>query len=241
MTMRNQIETGVYSAIQHSAPGSALSTLTDAEADHLVAQVLASLSVVPADTPESTLAVVPAATPVLTISPAALVAMIADEAYVEVNSDSSLRDAFTIIEETWAAGEDHREYREFLFAIQPMFGVRVRSVTNESAAFFLVAGTRIQIRAFQRTAMLINNLAQPVLADLSTSQRKEFWATLGHLVASAETAQTLIDDNTEAYAEATEWLNAEHGRARTLPRHEAAVEGPVFDRATAVMTASEGL
>lgn len=232
MTMRDQIETGIYNAIGTASPGTFLASLPDTDAQHLVDAVLAALAEAPQDTPAPSLTIAPASTPMLVLSPADVVARYAADALHDVTSNGPIRSGEPIIHESWAAGPDIREVRELLFRIQPLFGVRIR--TNAAQATLLVAGTPEQVRAFQRIAMMLRDAADPVVDNMNSDEQKVFYATLGTLIADHEDADGLIEDNRDLFQWATDHLNTVYGLARNLRRATPVSEGALFDAAAQV-------
>ena len=241
--MRDQILAGIHEAMMdadQNLPNSVVGRMVPDDLNLLTAHILAALTEVPEGTPAPRVANLPA-TPVLMISPAQVVAMFARDAWVEVQENLGLTgpEHMTVLD--FAAFEDRREYREYLFRVSPMFGVRVRSITRDQTPLFLIAGYPEQVAAFQRAATMIHELAQPVVADLDTTQRREFWATLGHLnEQGSDDNPGLIEANTQRYAHATAHLNQRHGRVRNLTRTEPTLSGSVYEQAAAVMNGAEG-
>lgn len=235
--MHDQILLGVTAAIQGAAEGEGsthLRNLTEGDAQILVAEVLRSLAETPVEAP---VVAVMAPAPTFLISPAAVIAREARNSLSEVVNNETMdphRDMVSTIEFT--VGEDHREFREYLFAIQSLFGVRVRSLRSiDGARFFAVAGLWAQTQAFQRAALMIYDLAAPALDGMSRDEQREFWATLGMLSAAVDEAAHLVESNRGAYAAATGVLHDFYGPTRTLARADAARSGDLYDRALAVL------
>lgn len=244
MTMRDQIETGVYNAIGAAASSPALSSLADlgdAEAQSIVDAVLAALSVSPEGSTSPSVTVTPAATPMLVLSVEDVIAAAARSALGEAQIDGFLMEDRRFITATWDATENFREVREFLFRVQHLFGVRVRSTrADDNTPVFYVAGQVDQVNAFQRNFVMLRDLAQPMLADMDANERREFWATLGDFCTdpALDNTEHLVEMNRENVDRATALLVEVYGPARNLPRTEPVTSGAVFDAAATIAARS---
>lgn len=237
--MRDQIITGIINAMQASQVlGSDLCCLTEGDQDLLVNHLLESLAEVPEGTPAPVVTEV-AAGPALVISPAEVVAMLATTAYSEVTRDRHTGLGQTYTDAMWSHPENNKEIREFLFAVQRLFGVRVRSVVvDHVGGTFIVAGLPSQITALNEVYDRFLRAAQPVTATMTSAQRREFWATLGALVtdpAHSDRVEHLTDTNRDLADEATAYLNRTYGTARRLTRTNPAADGEVYEQAASVL------
>jgi hypothetical protein len=131
----------------------------------------------------------------------------------------------------WSIGDKHVAQREFLFRIQRLFGVRVRSGRTDGAAWLRISGTPRQRVAFEEACFAIRDEAEPLLADMSMPQRREFWATLGELCAASDRADTLTSLNAARFESATDLALTVWGPARTLPRAASTEHGPAYESA----------
>jgi hypothetical protein len=131
----------------------------------------------------------------------------------------------------WPIGDKHVAQREFLFRVQRLFGVRVRSGRTDGAAWLRISGTPRQRVAFEEACFAIRDEAEPLLADMSMPQRREFWATLGELCAASDRADTLTSLNAARFESATDLALTVWGPARTLPRAASAEHGPAYESA----------
>ena len=231
--MRDQITTGITEANNNHGLG-----LTPATINTLTESILAALAATPTEGP--TLVTAPTR-PVLSLSATAVVAMVASAALHARNHTGPDNTNVTVLDTNyWVAEDDRREFRQFLFVIQHMFGVRVRATRlyPDGCPSFLAVGERNQLDAMHRVSRMLHAAAAPQVAEMSADERRIFWATLGHLVSATESAQTLIADNTVNYANATTYLNTEFGPARNLTRTAPAESGTVFESAEALITES---
>lgn len=235
--MRDQIITGIHTAARTST---ALFGLTSTEVDTLADAILAELATTPDDTPAPTLATITEDTPTLTISPAALVAILARDAWIDARDDhdTTTSEATTplICQQTFTAGPDHRAVREYIFAVQAIFGCRTRIRILDGTPTFVVAGTLPQARALTRIVTTMQHLAADTVATMTPEDTKAFWATLGHLAQQTWRAQTLIAENAHTYVSATQYLDDTYGRTRNLARTAPVTTGALYDQAVAVMT-----
>lgn len=238
--MRDQIRTAIAAHLAAAANAEGYYYVSDRGIESLTEAVLASLSQVPDGTPAPQPVAAPAQT-VFTIDPAMVVARQARRALDNVLAQPVLTrgDVEALMDGQNFAAEptaEARETREFLFAIQEMFGCKVRCVrAGEGERRFLVVGNDGQREALIETLDSFKVYAAPLLTDLDTEQRREFWATLGALVASTDDAEALIEDNRDNYADACTMMRDSYGAARTLNRASAATEGRVYDLATSVV------
>lgn len=237
--MRDQITTGINLAIREAvehAPTSALATLSTTHVTALTDAIIAALGQVPADTPAPVLTTLPAAAPVLTISPAEVVALVANGALTSGLDPHS--DAAALCDYATLAHDDRRAFREFLFEVARMFGVRVRSVTEDGTRLFVLGGARQQVLALARVIDVFRDAAAPITADLTSDEQSQFWATVAALVTGTAEAQSLIEVNADAYEAATRYLVQTRGPARNLTRTAPATSGVLFDHASAVAVAN---
>lgn len=239
--MRDQIRTALTSHLANGANAEGYFYVSERGIESLTEAVLAALS----EAPEGTPAPQPVATPaqtMFTIDPAMVVARQARRALDAVLAEPVLTrgdmEALMDADEFATDGmDDARETREFVFAVQQMFGCKVRCIrTSESVRRFLVVGNNGQREALIETLESFKIYAGPLLGDLDSDQRREFWATLGLMVASTDDAEVLIEDNRGNYADACAKMTDWYGSARTLNRASAATEGAIYDLATAVVT-----
>lgn len=237
--MRDQIVTGINEAVEAAHTdqwrGTVLRHLTPADVALLADHILDALAQVPEGTPAPTVAPVPAGQAIF-ISPAEVVAMLAATATTDLDGSGASDE---VTDAMWPHPTDNKEVREFIFAVQAMFGCRVRStVVNGLGGQFLVAGQQPQITALAEVYHRFLRLATPITTDMTPAQRREFWATLGALVTDpthSDRVEHLIEANRGHYAEATAYLTEVYGPARTLPRGTAAESGEVFEQAVAVV------
>lgn len=236
MTMLNHIRDGIDRAINDDAhSGSVLSTLPRADREHLARAILLALTEA-GETHAPAVEVLPADTAVITLTPGQVVANYA----VAAQEDMAMRTPEAVSEQITEPGDNYREVRQFLFRVQHMFGVRVRSIINNAQPLFLIAGTRTQINAFVRGTTLIQAAALPVANTLSTAaERREFWATLGDQVCAHDLAEHCIETNRGHVDDASAYLNERYGHVRNLRRTTAADESsPIFSQAAAVASST---
>lgn len=239
--MRDQIISGITAAADN-AYGNNLADLSSSEIEAIADAVLAALAETPENTP-SPAPVTVASQTMFTIDPAMVVArqarqsLTSTEADPEFQIDSSvLMDVQTYATESAA---EARETREFLFAVQEMFGCKVRCVraggADSTERRFIIAGTEYQRTALLETLDALVEYAAPLLSDLSSNERREFWATLGALIASSDDAEVLIVQNRPIYADACAAMVAAFGSARALSRASVATEGTIYDLAASAV------
>ena len=223
----------------------------------LAAAIVAAL----ADTqaPEPTLTQVDAG-PALVLTPAAVVAMVArtaitdspspfDDEVAEAAEAEGNRDVYTLpgsaspVEATTTAtipaAEDFREFRQFVFATQAIFGARVRSVSANQQPLWRIGATEQATMAMTTMWDTIRAAAAPVLATLATRpERTEFWATLGAEVAATDENRHLAQMRESFSQAATMMLEDHFGPVRTLPRITPVTAGHVRGAVDAVLAAT---
>jgi hypothetical protein len=235
--MREQILSGITAAVDNADffRERALSELSAAEIDLIAEAVLAALAAAPESTPAPQPVTVQSQT-MFTIDPAMVVAREAQRSLTTTEADpayqvdiDALMDVQTYASESVA---EARETREFLFAVQEMFGCKVRCVRNgDTERRFVIAGNVYQRNALLETLDALVDYASPLLSDLSSDERREFWATLGSMVSTTDDAEALIEHNRPSYAAACTAMVTTHGPARVLRRAEPATEGSIYDLA----------
>lgn len=238
--MRDQIITGITQAIDsHPVTSSPLHHLTDGEVNLLADHILTALATTPEGTPAPQATVIEADTPALTFTAADVVAMLATQALRHPTPTGHTEDVVVDNEMVIPDGavEDYRVFREFVFATQAMFGVRVRYLrpVDGGNRRWVVAGTRGRIDVFlDLLNTFYTNPAAPSTHDASVEDQATFWATLGALVTDTDRARTLIAEHADASRAATAHLVTTYGPARTLPRATPATDGEVHDLAARV-------
>lgn len=128
---------------------------------------------------------------------------------------------------------EHKALRHFIFAIQPMFGVRTRVQVIDGQGQFTVGGIRDDVRQFRVAVEAFVNIAPT--AGLDAADAATLWATIGNLAASTPRAQTQTEAAAERYTAASAYLTSRLGPARTLVRATPAVEGRVHDLAVGAL------
>lgn len=247
--MREQILSGITAAVANAArtygcadmsASTPLAQLSEAEQVVLADFILNSLACEPEGTAAPQPLSVPAQT-VFTIDPAMVVARQARQSLNATMSDPAWQvnaDVF-MDTQTYAAEatENARETREFLFAVQEMFGCKVRCVrtNNDFLRRFIIAGNVAQRTALLETLDAFIEFSAPRLNSLSSTERSEFWATLGEMIAASDDAEVLIEDNRANYVTACAMMINLHGNARNLTRIPAATDGPVYDLAASAV------
>ena len=173
--------------------------------------------------------------PVATIDATDVISMLAASAHrmnpvvARENTDHTAMGIEVIV------GEDnHRAFRQFLFAVQPLFGVRTRVKVTNGETTFAVGGLRDDVRAFRLVVETFARVAD-TLPDESTVDQEVLWATIGAMAAGTDRALTQIDAATDRYENATTYMRATLGPARTLPRANAVESGQVRDLAVAAL------
>lgn len=234
--MREQIQTGILTAMRESNAYSPLQTLSNADQDLLVEHILAALAEAPADTTAPEPVVVPAQV-AFTIDPAAVVARQARQALNALTDEENLLNPEALLDAQMFDAPDAEETRDFVFAVQQIFGCKVRARRNDvGERHYLVVGYTEQRHALMDTLAAFREYTINAVADLDSTQRREFWATLGALIAQTPESEALINDNAEHYASSCSIMRAGYGAARTLTRAEVATEGQVYDLAAATMS-----
>lgn len=173
--------------------------------------------------------------PVATVDATLMVAMLAEAAHrltpiVPDLSEDETQMAIEVID----GDSNHRAFRQFLFAIQPMFGVRTRVHVTDGQATFTVGGLRDDVRAFRLVVQTFANLTD-TLAPNDDVDQGVLWATIGSLAAGTDRAIAQTEASTDRFSNATEFLNSRFGRARTLRRTQPAIDGPVRDLAVGAL------
>lgn len=173
--------------------------------------------------------------PVATVDATVMVAMLAEAAHRlnPVVPDLS-QDETQMRIEVIDGDSNHRAFRQFLFAIQPMFGVRTRVHVTDGEATFTVGGLRDDVRAFRLVVETFAALTD-TLAPNTDVDHGVLWATIGSLAAGTERAIAQTEASTDRFANATTYLNSRFGRARTLRRAQPALDGPVRDLAVGAL------
>lgn len=234
--MREQIQSGILTAMRESNGYSPLQTLSNADQDLLVEHILAALADAPTNTPVPAPVAVPAQV-AFTIDPAAVVARQARQALNALVNDQNLLHPEALLDTQMFNVPDVDVTREFVFAVQQIFGCKVRARrSDDGERHYLVVGYTEQRHALMDTLASFREYAASALVDLDTSQRREFWATLGALIAQTPESVALISDNAEHYATSSSIMRDAYGVTRTLSRAEVATEGQVFDLAAATMS-----
>lgn len=248
--MRDQIFTGITRSIADASqpvPGGCadmlrfpnLPQLLPSEIEFLTEAILTALAEVPDGTPAPEPVAAPAQV-LFTIDPAMVVARQARQSLTSTEADPGYQiDTAALMDVQTYPAEDAtgaREMREFLFAVQEMFGCKVRCVrSGDTERRFIIAGNVYQRDAMVETLDALVEYATPLLNDLTSDERREFWATLGSLVAASDDAEALIEQNRPIYALACTSMTASHGTARALRRAPVATEGAIYDLAASAV------
>jgi hypothetical protein len=244
--MRDQIIAGIRNAQCAEAPegyDNRLAALGNREVEDLADAILCEFTAMDDTAPEPVLAPAPTM-PVLMLSPADVIAAAARDALNETEIERLHLSQYleeVMVAEHVDAGPNIREVREFIFAVQEAFGVRVRfprgiHADGEAPATFIVTGSPICIRAFKNNLRMMQTLAADALDGLSPVERNLFWATLGSLCAQRAHADSIGPGSaSDAHAAASEYMNAEFGTARTLRRTTPVTDGPLFEVAATVL------
>lgn len=173
--------------------------------------------------------------PVATIDATEVIAMLAASAHrmnpvvPDTDTDDTAMGIEVILGET-----NHRAFRQFLFAVQPLFGVRTRVSVTDGEATFTVGGLRDDVRAFRLVTETFARVADTLPAE-STVDQEVLWATIGAMAAGTDRAQAQIVAATDRFTNATTYVRTLLGPARTLPRATAAESGEVRDLAVAAL------
>lgn len=228
--MRDQIINGIENALAENS-----FDLTDGEVEALIesltSAILDALTRVPDGTPAPAITDATAG-PALTVPAAQVVAMLAEAA---ADGGAAVADS-TLVHRYWPITGPRRAAREFAFAIQHLFGVRTRSITEQGVPSLLYAGTDTQIGAMINVTNALTEAARPVTETMSVEELTNFWATLGNLVSTSPEAHSLRLRNADAYTNASQYLNETFGPTRTLTRTAPTTSGPVAEAAAAIAT-----
>lgn len=227
--MREQITNGIINANEDHGFG-----LTEWDINTIAESILAALSI---DDTTPTAVDVPAHSALL-VSASAVIADAARRSLTGLTDSDPYDEVDTTEVGIYPAGEDYREFRQFLLAVQHIFPVSIRCTrTDDRGPTYLIAGAADQHSAFYVVAQAIRSLAAPSLVDLTDADRARFWATLGNkIVHDYNDAQDapLSEDLLTATEQARAVLNSQWGRARTLTRVTPAADGPVHALATQI-------
>ena len=257
MTTREQINSGIQAAIRYACDEvgvhSGLPDLTIEDQDSLALHILGALVTSPEYTPNDATLLMQVSTlmanatwaDVTTGRAGDLVAQYAADALADADEARDTQtdnpsDDDLMTDENWGDADSNREFREFMFGIQRLYGVRTRVCQRgDGSRYYRVAGTRQQVRAFQRVCILVDAAAGDFTTDayenMTSDQRKTFWATLAALIVdSIPAADTLITANITRYQAATAHLRRVYGPARNLTRADSASTGTTFDAALAL-------
>lgn len=229
--MREQIIAGIRDADNEFAWN-----LRADQVEVMANRILDRLQTVPAGTPAPAVEILPAAAPVLSIDATEIVAMLATTAGRH-SPDERVTDY------DWSADPaDYKQFRQFLFAVQDLFGVRVRvraGLAPDGVTFtagYLVAGRAGDRDAFRLVMQTFHDLGAPIAAGMTPDRQTEFWATLGGLVATSSRAQAAREAAAYRFADATDYLRRVYGPARVLPRTDPAENGdPLYAAAVSVV------
>lgn len=202
---------------------------------YLADDILQALATVPEGTPEPTITTVPAETRMVTVDATEIVAMLASASARIADPEES-----GPIVTDWYAEADYRSFRQFLFAISDLFGVRVRSTTTlfqgAQVPVYRAAGRYQHLTTLRLVMETFHDLGQPIAEGMTPERATEFWATLGQMVASTARAEQTRANAADAYAAASTHLVATYGPVRTLARAEAvSTSDPVYAAATSVL------
>lgn len=218
-----------------------IANLTDDDVAYLADRVLASLSRADADSTGPTVTEV-AAGPALVFSPADVIAMFARSSRTDVDETAAAGfargDEIRLVEVAARdADVDYKAFRQFAWAIAPMFGAKVwTAVPAPERPVWRIGATATQRRAMLSVWESFQAAARTAGVDqMPSGDQTAFWATLGEVVTATDTARALIAENQHLVEAGRDELVAMFGQPRNLRRVAASDDAAIRDLVDGVL------